>query len=76
VLVLTLGGSSLLYLLIQRGAATAVTSLMYLVPPTTALMAWVLFDETLSASVLAGLGLAAAGVALVVRTPAANKETT
>ena len=40
VLVLTLGGSSLLYLLIQRGAATAVTSLMYLVPPCTALMAW------------------------------------
>jgi drug/metabolite transporter (DMT)-like permease len=36
VLVLTLGGSSLLYLLIQRGAATAVTSLLYLVPPTTA----------------------------------------
>jgi drug/metabolite transporter (DMT)-like permease len=33
VLALTLGGSSLLYLLIQRGAATAVTSLLYLVPP-------------------------------------------
>jgi drug/metabolite transporter (DMT)-like permease len=31
---LSLGGSSLLYLLIQRGAATTVTSLMYLVPPT------------------------------------------
>ena len=69
VLVLTLGGSSLLYLLIQRGAATAVTSLMYLVPPTTALMAWALFGETLSPSVLAGLALAAAGVALVVRAP-------
>ena len=37
---LTLGGSSLLYLLIQRGAATAVTSLLYLVPPCTAVMAW------------------------------------
>lgn len=71
VMVLTLGGSSLLYLLIQRGAATAVTSLMYLVPPTTALMAWVLFGEDLSASVLVGLVLAAAGVALVVRSPPA-----
>ena len=69
VLVLTLGGSSLLYLLIQRGAATAVSSLMYLVPPCTALMAWALFGETLSALVLAGLALAAAGVALVVRDP-------
>jgi drug/metabolite transporter (DMT)-like permease len=67
VLALTLGGSSLLYLLIQRGAATAVTSLMYLVPPCTALLAWGLFDEALTPSVLAGLVLAAAGVALVVR---------
>lgn len=67
VLVLTLGGSSLLYLLIQRGAATAVTSLLYLVPPCTALMAWALFGESLALNVLLGLGLTAAGVALVVR---------
>ena len=66
-LVLTLGGSSLLYLLIQRGAATAVSSLMYLVPPCTAVMAAVLFDEALSATVLAGLALTAFGVALAVR---------
>jgi drug/metabolite transporter (DMT)-like permease len=71
VLVLTLGGSSLLMLLIQRGAATSVSSLMYLVPPCTAVMAWVLFGETLGPAVLAGLALAAAGVALVVRSKAA-----
>ncbi len=65
--VLTLGGSSLLYLLIQRGAATAVTSLMYLVPPCTAVLAAVLFGEALTAPVLAGLALTAAGVALAVR---------
>jgi len=69
VLALTLGGSSLLYLLIQRGAATAVTSLMYLVPPCTAVLAWLLFGETLSVAVLGGLALTAAGVALVVREP-------
>ena len=67
VLVLTLGGSSLLYLLIQRGAATRVTSLMYLVPPCTALFAWLLFGETLGATVLLGLLLTALGVSLVVR---------
>jgi drug/metabolite transporter (DMT)-like permease len=65
--VLTLGGSSLLYLLIQRGAATSVTSLMYLVPPCTALLAWLLFGETLSLLVLLGLVLTALGVWLVVR---------
>jgi drug/metabolite transporter (DMT)-like permease len=64
---LTLGGSSLLYLLLQRGAATAVTSLLYLVPPCTALMAWFLFGETLTAMSLAGLALTAVGVAIVVR---------
>ncbi len=69
VLVLTLGGSSLLYLLIQRGAATSVTSLMYLVPPCTALMAWWMFDEPLGAPVLAGLALTALGVWLVVALP-------
>lgn len=70
VLGLTLGGSSLLYLLIQRGAATTVTSLMYLVPPTTALMAWVLFGEPITALIVAGMALTAAGVSLVVRSPA------
>ncbi|MDE2395715.1 MAG: DMT family transporter [Burkholderiales bacterium] len=64
---LTLGGSSLLYLLIQRGAATRVTSLMYLVPPCTALLAWLLFDEPLGGLVLAGFALTAVGVGLVVR---------
>ncbi|MBC5766196.1 DMT family transporter [Ramlibacter albus] len=70
VLALTLGGSSLLYLLIQRGAATSVTSLMYLVPPCTAVMAWVLFGEPLTALILAGMALTAVGVSLVVRTKA------
>ena len=69
VVVLTMGGSSLLYLLIQRGAAAQVTSLLYLVPPCTALLAWLLFDETLTAWMALGMVLTACGVALVVRTP-------
>lgn len=67
VLVLTLGGSSLLYLLIQRGAAARVTSLMYLVPPCTALLAWLLFDEALRGLTVLGTALTVAGVALVMR---------
>jgi drug/metabolite transporter (DMT)-like permease len=70
VLGLTLGGSSLLYLLLQRGAATTVTSLMYLVPPCTALMAWSLFDEPITAMTVAGIALTAVGVGMVVRAPA------
>lgn len=67
VLALTLGGSSLMFMLIQRGAATTVTSLLYLVPPTTALMAWVLFDEAITLVTLVGIALTAIGVSLVVR---------
>jgi len=67
VLGLTLGGSSLLYMLIQRGAAASVTSLMYLVPPTTALIAWLLFAEPITAVTIAGTALTAFGVSLVVR---------
>ncbi len=70
VLVLTLGGSSLLYLLIQRGAATSVSSLMYLVPPCTAVLAALMFDEALTVAVCVGLVLTAGGVALAVRAPA------
>jgi drug/metabolite transporter (DMT)-like permease len=73
VLGLTLGGSSLLYLLIQRGAAATVSSLMYLVPPCTAVIAWVLFDEPISVVTVAGIALTAIGVSLVVR-PALTKN--
>lgn len=69
VLGLTLGGSSLFYILIQRGAAAEVTSLLYLVPPTTAVMAWILFGESITAMTLAGTALTAVGVGLVVRSP-------
>ena len=66
---LTLGGSSLLYLLIQKGAAASVTSLMYLVPPCTAILAWFLFDEPITLVTLIGIALTAWGVSWVVRAP-------
>ena len=68
-LCLTLGGSSLFYILIQRGAAASVTSLMYLVPPTTAVLALVLFGETMTFVTLIGILVTALGVSLVVRPP-------
>jgi drug/metabolite transporter (DMT)-like permease len=73
VLVLSIGAVSLLYVLIRRGAATDVASLFYLVPPTTALMGYLLFGETLSATTILGMVLAAVGVALVNR-PRADRQ--
>jgi drug/metabolite transporter (DMT)-like permease len=67
VLVLSIGTVSLLYLILRRGAAAKTASLFYLVPPATALFAWMLFGETLGIVALFGMAVAAAGVALVQR---------
>ena len=66
ILVLSIGGMALLFPLIRRGEATRVTSLFYLVPPVTALMAWVAFGERFSHRALLGMACAVVGVALVV----------
>ncbi len=67
VLVLSLGAISLLNLLIRSGSAVNVASLFYLTPPTTALIAWLLFGESLSLTAGLGMALAAGGVYLVAR---------
>jgi drug/metabolite transporter (DMT)-like permease len=64
VLVLSLGAVSLLNMLIRRGSAVNLASLFYLVPPCTALIAWLLFDERLAGMALAGMALAVWGVYL------------
>jgi drug/metabolite transporter (DMT)-like permease len=72
VLALSVGAILLLLTLLRRGSATRVTSLYYLVPPATALEAWLLLDERLGAVELAGMVVAVAGVALVLAGPAAD----
>jgi len=67
VVVLSFGAIFLLLTLIRRGAATQVSSLFYLVPPTTALIAWPLFGETYSLAAAAGMGLAMLAVWLVMK---------
>jgi len=65
VLALSLGAVFLLFWLIRHGAATKVASLMYLVPPCTALVAWPLFGETYTAFSAGGMALAVLAVWLV-----------
>ncbi len=66
-MVVVLSGLSvaLLYRLLARGEATRVASLLYLVPGSAALEAWLLFDERLTAAAIAGLVVVAAAVGLV-----------
>jgi drug/metabolite transporter (DMT)-like permease len=67
ILALSIGAIFLLFRLISRNDATKVTSLLYLTPPTTAVMAWLMFGESLSSAGLLGMAVAVAGVAFVVK---------
>lgn len=66
-LVLSLGAISLLWKLIQRGAAAKVASLFYLVPPVTAVEGFLLFGESLTWLQMLGIAITALGVAIINR---------
>ncbi len=67
VLALSIGAILLLTWLIKHGEASRVSSLFYLVPPVTAVEAWLLFDEPLGWAKVGGIALVALGVYLVMR---------
>ncbi|MBC6404235.1 MAG: DMT family transporter [Rhodospirillales bacterium] len=67
VLVLSIGAIGFFLAMVRRGAASKVSSLFFLVPPCTALLAWPLFGETLDGLQLAGMALAVFGVYLANR---------
>ena len=74
VLVMSLGAITLLYLLIRRGEAYRVSTLFYLVPATTAVIAYFVFGERLSMTALAGMALVAVGATLVNAPGAATRR--
>lgn len=67
IFVLSLGAVSLLNWLIRHSNAVNIASLFYLVPPCTALVAWLLFGETFTLLALLGMVLAVVGVYLARR---------
>jgi drug/metabolite transporter (DMT)-like permease len=64
---LSIGAIGLLLLLIRRGAVAGVAALLYLVPPVSAIMAFACFGETLTLLQMAGMAVAAVGVAIASR---------
>ena len=68
IVALSLVAIMLLLVMIRRGRATDVTSLMYLTPPATAVLAWLMFGEMLGPLAWAGVLVTMAGVALVLTT--------
>lgn len=64
---LSIGGMSLLLLMIARSSVSVVASLFYLVPAVVALLAFAIFGEALTWIQIAGLAVASAGVAMTTR---------
>ena len=69
VLVLSVGAISLLLLLLKHNEVWRTASLFYIVPPFTAIIAWLLFDEQLHAVQLIGMALVV--IAMVLARPPA-----
>ena len=67
VVVLSLGAILLLMVLLRRGTASSVSSLLYLVPPVTALLAVPLLHQRMSPSLLVGMAVSGVGVVLATR---------
>lgn len=68
ILPISIGAMSLWFILLRRGDATKVSSMMYLTPPTTAIMAYVLFGEPLTLLILLGTLITMLGVLIVNQT--------
>ena len=64
---LSIGAISLLFIMIREGAATKVTSYLYLTPPTTAVMAWLLFGEPITVLTVLGTLITVLGLVLVTK---------
>ncbi|EHI9241891.1 DMT family transporter [Vibrio vulnificus] len=69
VVVLSCAAILLLLYMVKNGASSSVASVFYLVPPVTALQAWLMFGESFDTKAMVGFLLAAVAVYLVVRKP-------
>ena len=74
VLAVSTGAYLILMILIKRDSVAATTSLLFLVPPVTALIAFFIFGEPLSPVTVSGFLMASAGVYLVTRHSATTQK--
>ena len=72
IIVNSVGGFGLLFLLLRRGAANRVAQLFFLIPPVTAVMSYIVLGEQFTLLKLLGFVVAAAGVYIGTRPAAAR----
>ena len=68
-------GMGLLGILVRAGGAGAAASVFFLMPPVTAVLAWLLLGETLNVREITGLVVTVVGVAAATRSAPAQAET-
>ena len=73
VVLASIGAYSIFHVLLRRGQATAVTSLLYLTPPIAALAEWLVFGVAPTALMWIGMVVACVGVAMVTRAAGARR---
>ena len=67
IIAVSFGAFTILMILIKSGSASQTATLFFLVPPVSALMAWLVLDEFLTIQDIAGFCLASAGVYIATR---------
>ena len=68
IIMVSFGAYAILMYLIKNGTASKTSSLFFLVPPTTAVMAWLVLDEKLLLIDIVGLLICTFGVYIATRT--------
>ncbi len=67
IFLVSFGAFSILMYLLHNGSASKTVTLFFLVPPTSAIMAWVFLNEFLSTTDIVGFGIATLGVYMATR---------
>ena len=67
IILVSFGAFSILMYLLHKGSASKTVTLFFLVPPTSALMAWIFLNEYLSSVDVFGFGIATLGVYIATR---------
>ena len=67
IFLVSFGAFTILMFLIKNNSASKTVSIFFLIPPTTAIMAWLFLNEVLTVLDLIGFGIASIGVFLATR---------
>ena len=67
IILVSFGAFSILMYLLNKGSASKTVTLFFLVPPTSAIMAWIFLNEYLSTIDIFGFGIATLGVYIATR---------